>query len=317
MTAKHLLLGLALAIALTGCSTGENGTDVADNICGQEPCYEGPFDPPWIAGHDYGLEFIDERGISLTYDNRVLESVNALIFSDASEDWAKEDLAQMTENSLGEIKQVFHIGTSAELGIVDLYSKMRIYSKCDGMHDQCANPDGFIMYGLDNPLLEEWWPEDEPGFLDQYRRVVKHELMHWVALKLGGDYRLMDEWFTEGVAEIVSGGTYTPISCWQEVEEWRQDPGHINPISIRVDGDFPDTIQSIGEFYPLFGLAVRWLLDERGGNRSFLDLKALFADVGSNTGFARAFEDHMGLTLESYEARFWELMEAFLPPNCD
>jgi len=42
----------------------------------------------------------------------------------------------------------------------------------------------------------------------------------------------------------------------------------------------------------------------------------MFADIGNGMGFDEAFEIHMGLTLEYYEAHFWELMEAFLPRRC-
>ena len=88
---KSLLLLLVLAL-LVGCASGDGDSSTPDNICGQTPCYEGPFEAPWISAHDYGLEFWDPAGGLLKNDNRVLETENLLIYSDASDDWAKIEM---------------------------------------------------------------------------------------------------------------------------------------------------------------------------------------------------------------------------------
>jgi hypothetical protein len=315
MIKKILFILILLTLLLFfSCRTGDSSWETPDNICGQEPCYEGPFQPPWISGHDYGLEFVDQYGVSLSYDNRVLETENVLTFSDASLDWVKIEYARMTEVSFEEIKELFDIITSAELGITDLNSKLRIYSKRYGSHPQAALPSGFILYGLDSP---QWGnqPDDDPEFYNWYQRMVKHETMHVVQFKLGGLYQRVWDWFTEGVAEHVSGGAFTPISCWPEVVEWRQIENHVNPVSVMSLTQIPQN--TWGEHYPLFGLAVCYLLDPGGHNRSIEDVKAMFADIGNGMGFVEAFELHMGISLDYYEEHFWVLMQAYLPAECD
>ena len=82
---KKILFALILLILfLISCSTGDSEQDTIENICGQEPCYEGPFEPPWISAYDYDVWFVDQYQRTLTCDNRVLETENVLTFSDAS-----------------------------------------------------------------------------------------------------------------------------------------------------------------------------------------------------------------------------------------
>lgn len=312
---KYAIIYLLILLLLSSCTTGSDDSNTGcENICCQEPCYEGPFEPPWIAGHGYGLEFIDQYGNSLTYDNRVLETENVLTFSDASSDQVKIEYARMTEVSFAEIKEIFDIKTSAELGIRDRITRLRIYSNCNKIHRQAALESGFVLYSLDS---SEWGnrPETDPDFYSWYQRMVKHETMHVVQFKLGGVYARVWAWYTEGIAEHISGGAFTPISCWPEVVEWRQDPDHANPVSVERLDQIPEN--TWGEHYPLFGLAVRYLLDPAGKGRTIQDLKAMFVDIGEGMDFVEAFELHMGINLDLYEARFWELMQAYLPASCD
>ena len=308
---------LILALLLSSCGNDRHwdvGAD--DNICGQDPCYEGPFEPPWLSAYDTGLAFYDSRGYKLTCDNKVLETENVLTFSDASSDEVKVQYAQMTETAFSELKILFDISSSAELGIVDRDTKMTIYSNRYQNHRQNSLLYGFILYAIDSAFWEDRAAID-PDFIPWFRREVKHETMHVIQYYFGATYSRVYPWYTEGIAEHVSGGAHPPITCWEEVEEWRQAEDHINPISIQVYDDYPVPDSRIGEFYPLFGLAVRYLMDEKGRGKTPLDVKHMFLDSGSGTPFGEAFELHMGLTVEVYEAHFWEWMEVFLPPNCD
>jgi len=312
---KKVTFYLLILLVLSSCSSRDFTNDNRiDNICGQEPCFEGPFEPPWISGYDHGLEFIDQYGVKLSYDNRVLETEKVLTFSDASTDETKIRYAEMTEVSLAEIKELFDIKNSAELGIVDMNTKLKIYSKCNGNHPQAALENGFILYALDSSFWGNQ-PDNDPEFYNWYQRMVKHETMHVVQFKLGGIYGRVWAWFTEGVAEHISGGAFTPISCWPEVVEWQQIENHVNPVSVERLDQIPQNVW--GEHYPLFGLAVRFLLDPAGRGRTIKDLKTMFADMGEGMGFVEAFELHMGISLEYYETHFWELMQAYLPASCN
>ena len=258
---KKILFILILLTLLLFSSCGNDrhwDTDVPDNICGQEPCYEGPFQAPWLSAYEHGLEYVDENWHTLTRDNKVLETENVLTFSDASDDWAKIEYARMTEVSFAEIKVLFDIATSSELGIVDRHTKMTIYSNRYLNHRQNSKYNGFILYGLDSP---EWGsgPQNNPEFFTWYQRMVKHETVHVVEYYYTGAKGRTHEWFNEGLAEHVSGGAFEPITTWEQVEEWRSDPDHVNPITIYQT--YPVDWTRVGEYYPMFNLAVQYLLD--------------------------------------------------------
>jgi len=308
-----LVLALALAVMLVFSSCGNDrhwDTDAPDNICGQEPCYEGPYEAPWVSAYHVGLEYLSPDDTSWTHDNRVLTSQNFLILSDASSDQAKIRMKNTAEAALIMIKEWFRID-SLDLGIVDLESKIQIYSACwENKGGPRAGRRGFVVYAYDSQIYlnSEWTQVHQTD-------TVEHECTHVVQFKLGGLFSRVWAWFTEGLAETVSGGVLTPISCWPEVVEWRQDPDHVNPISIQRLEQIPENVW--GQHYPLFALAFRYLLDPRGQNRTIEDLKAMFADIGHGMGFEEAFELHMGLTLAHYESNFWAWMQAYLPPTCD
>lgn len=309
---KNILLVLA-GIFLLLCCACESGSGITDNICGQEPCYQGPFDPPWLSAHDYGLEFWDPAGGLLTNDNKVLETEHLLIYSDASEDWAKIKMGRTGESALALIMGLFQV-TPEELGIVDLYSKIEVYSLRRFITNSGTRADinGYINWAYDtyNSSIDP----------DSIVQSAKHECTHTVQFRLGGLYQEVWCWFTEGLAEAISGGVFRPITCWQEVEEWRQDPDHVNPISIRIPEDMPgwniNGGQTASEYYPVFGLAVRYLVDPQGYGGTCIQVKNMFRDIAGGMDFPQAFQKHMGMSLALFESHFWELMQAFLPPVC-
>jgi hypothetical protein len=314
MIKKNFMAGVGVfLLLLCACTSEDTGTDITGNICGQTPCYEGPFDPPWLSAHDTGLEFWDPAGGLLTHDNKVLETQHLLIFSDASEDWAKIEMGQTGESALAQIMGLFQV-TPEELGITDLYSKIGVYSlrRVSANSGTRADINGYINWAHDT--YNSWI---EP---DDILRSGKHECTHTVQFRLGGLYQVVWCWFTEGLAEHVSGGVFPPVTCWPEVEEWRQNPDHVNPVSIRVPEDMPgwssNDGQTASQYYPLFGLATCYLVNPRGGGRTCIDVKNMFRDIAEGMDFPQAFQKHMGMELAFYESHFWELMQAFLPASC-
>ena len=307
------ILILLILLLLTYCGTGDSRTDTIDNICGQEPCYEGPFEAPWISAYDTGLEFWAPTGVRLNNDNKVLETENLLIYSDASEDWAKIEMGRTGESALALIMGLFQV-TPQEIGIVDLYSKIEVYSmrRLNSIGTR-ADINGYINWAYDtyNTAIEESW----------ILETAEHECTHTVQFRLGGTYSVVWCWFTEGLAEAVSdGGVFPPIRCWQEVVVFQNQVGSVNPITIRFIEDIPDyeTIpaQRSAEYYPMFGLAVRYLVDPEGLGKTYIDVKAMFVDIRAGMNFAEAFEIHMGMSLEYYEEHFYALMQAYLPAEC-
>jgi len=113
----------------------------------------------------------------------------------------------------------------------------------------------------------------------------------------------------------MSSGVYPPVTCWPEVVEWREDPEHVNPITIEVLSQLSGTVAA--EHYPLFHLAFRYLVDPKGLGRTLLEVKALFADIRDGIDFSEALENRLGMNRDYYEEKFWSLMKAFLPDVCD
>lgn len=138
-------------------------------------------------GHDSNPLFGDDEGrwvsdipftyyvgsieYTLSHDNRIYESANFLVFSDASSDDIKKQLSRTAEDSFQELKEAFDISSSAELGIVDQDSKMKIYANRYLSHIQQYFVYGFIIYSFDSPSLD-------PAYKGNYSYFVRHELMH-------------------------------------------------------------------------------------------------------------------------------------------
>jgi hypothetical protein len=244
---------------------------------------------------------------TIPHDNRIYESANFLIFSDACSDDVKKQVSEMAEKSLEELKQAFHISSSAELGITDQDSKVKIYANKYGPYPQIFFSCGFIIFSPDSP-------NSVPG--ERYYRVVKHELMHvfqhLLGLGLNGYDDWPEVWFSEGIAEFMCGGVFPVITSQIQVSQWLADEDHINPISIQSFQDYPVSLPRIGEYYPMFELAVRYLLSDTGQGREISDVKLLYEALRNGDSFNDAFECNMGIGLEDYENQFFLLISEFL-----
>ena len=275
----------------------------------------------WISGIPF---YIDNDKIE--HDDRILETDNFLTFSDASSDEIKIIYSQMAEDAFNEIKQAFEIQSSEELGILsgDRSTKITIFSDRYLNHSNMAFPVGFLLIALDSPIASSWYGGDQSKLRDWYQRTVKHETMHIMQWLFGLDWdsrlswsqrwgRTWPEfWFSEGIAEYISGGSFQPIETINQVNAWHEDPDHINPIRIHRSNDSPVPDSRIGEYYPMFGLAIRYLLDEKGLDKSFVDVKEIYWDMRNTVSFRESFEKYMGISVMYYEEHFFELITDFL-----
>jgi hypothetical protein len=260
---------------------------------------------------DIEFEFYDE---ALPHDNLILETPHFLVFSDASSMDVKAAYAAMAEEALFEIRETFGIPKAESLGIdpADPATKITIFTNRYLDQRQLSFPLGFILYGADSPIVSR--------STGRFRRTIKHETMHvfqWLVgltEKTSSGIPWPDVWFTEGIAEYISGGAFRPISTLWDLESWRAQPHHDNPIAIHAWSDFPDPIEEAGggSYYPIFGLAVRYLLEEKGHGRTYADVLAMFRELIETQNFAYAFEEHMGMTLAGYEEDFFDLVTPFL-----
>jgi len=315
MKKRVMIWSLVILIILTvSCQHSTKDNQSIDNRCRQIPCYEGPFDPPWVSGLPYDIFY---NKISyyprLTHDNRVYESPNFLTFSDASEDWAKIALSEIAEDVFGELKHIFSINSSEELGIIDQDSKMTIYSGRNIKPTGFAIKYGYIVCALDSPNLD-----DSNGHLfieENYRSHIMHESTHVMQFYLlGKAHRVpVDVWFTEGIAEYTSGGkpdtVFDPITSLEEFEQWFLVEGHVNPINICNWEDYPVPAGRTPEYYPMFAVAFRYLAEGLG--KTYLDAKAMYRDMESSRDFKASFEKHIGISVSYYEEHFYDLLIGF------
>jgi hypothetical protein len=244
---------------------------------------------------------------TLQHDNRIYESANFLIFSDASSDEVKKKISRIAEKSLVELKLAFSISSSEELGIVNRESKVKIFANRYQNYSQIYFPCGLIIYSIDSP---------QNAFGENYNRLVKHELMHvfqhLLGLGLDGYDYWPEVWLCEGIAEYMAGGVLGTINNINQVNEWFAEENHINPISIHKFNDYPGPYNRRGEYYPMFELAVRYLLDERGQGKTLLDVKNIYEDLKNSIPFDDAFESNMKMSITYYESHFYELISEYL-----
>jgi hypothetical protein len=265
----------------------------------------------WITGITFRTHHVP--GGTIAHDGRILESAHFLVFSDGSSDEVRQQYANMAEESLAELLEAFHISSAEELGILSDRPETKITIYCSAAQEVLmhAFPYGFVLYDINHGAWESSWA---PMRRMNYRNIVKHELMHVVQflLEAGVTGPWGEAWFNEGIAEYVSGGSYYHIEDWQQVRDWRSDELHVNPLTIvRYWDEMPSGVDP-GKYYPMFGLAVEYLLDAKGEGRSLVDVKSMLTEVGQGSSFRSAFQAHMGISVESYQARFYDLIEGFL-----
>ena len=68
----------------------------------------------------------------------------------------------------------------------------------------------------------------------------------------------------------------------------------------------------MGEYYPMFSLAVHYLLEPEGYAKSLEEVKEIFSDMKGGQWFVIAFEEHMGLSLATFESEFYDRIYVYL-----
>lgn len=156
-----------------------------------------------------------------------------------------------------------------------------------------------------------------------YDQLLRHEAMHVVEYYLvgsAGTDESVEKWFQEGAAMVMGGVPPGRIRSVGELRRWRESmasyAGQGNPVLIKSERDYPLEIQAdakkLGGYYLAFELAVRYLLDPKGGGRTPQDVKRMYLAIREGVPFAPVFEEVMGLSVQGYEAGFWTFMEGYL-----
>jgi hypothetical protein len=262
------------------------------------------------------------------HDGRPYESRNFVVYSDAASTEARHRLAEVAEGVLAETIAEMGVDPQTMFRFPTGQKKIDVYAYRNHVPDwgggARAYYAGVIIWSFDHA------PEaDKPTDLVHFRPVLKHELVHVVeALLKGrfvgdipvGDPRRMPVWFSEGMAEALSGGTSGGlVRDLDQMNGLIAEYGRINPIAFTVDltpGEF-DPLAYYFYYYPMSQLAVEYLIDPKGLGRSPADFTRMLLDMASGVSFATAFENHMGISVSTYEKQFFDLMDAYLPQGSD
>lgn len=253
-------------------------------------------------------------GFKWPHDGEPYESDNFVIYSDSASDGSKQRLAQLAEETLVEVKNLFELEDNEDFLYPPGQDKIHIYaykSRFPQNWGGWAYYGGLLIFSLDHPGRQDFG-DTAPH---RYNPTLMHEIVHVVESLLKGDNdpNLVDVWLTEGLAEAVSGGTAGGrILDLATLNELVDTYGSLNPIEMHRY-DYPDiAIVVFDYYYPMFQLAVEYLLDDNGHGMTMNDFKNLFLDVRNGAPFATAFENWFGMSLSEYEDQFFDLMNDYL-----
>lgn len=239
-----------------------------------------------------------------------IETANFVIFSDSAHIDSRREVAAVAEEMWAEVLDEFSV-EPVMLKFPEGQTKIDLFAYRDpNLRDctACADHGYLVIYSLDHPD-QTTWPRP-------YRAVMKHELVHVLQTLLTGNQGRFDIWFVEGLAEAVSGGTTGgAIRGLDQLEDLTSTHGRTSPIAFKRNSQISNSEARNQFLYPMFQLAVEYLVDDDGLGRSFDDMRNLIIDVGEGSTFAAASEDHMGIGLDEYEAQFFGLVDDYLPQH--
>lgn len=288
-----LFLILAAAVQLMSCGGSSDSSDGTGTISGGS----------WYA-----------TGFRWPHDGEPLESDHFIIYSDGASAVAKQELAQLAEATVTEIIDLFALENEDVFlyppgqDRIDIYAYRYHFPRRWG---GWAYYGGMLIFSLDHPERQDLG-DTEPH---RYHPTLRHELTHVVESLLKGDNdpNAVHVWITEGLAEAVSGGTAGgSIIDLAQMNALRDAYGSLNPIAMHRY-EYPD-IEFVGYYYyyPMFQLAVEYLVDPNGHGKALSDFKNLFLDVRNGVPFPAAFENRFEMRLSEYEDRFFDLMNKYL-----
>lgn len=278
--------------------------------CGDTVGPDGSGLPPGMV--DEGSWY--RTGFRWPHDGDPYETPNFVVYSDGASLEARERLAEIGEELLVVLKDDFEIDAETMFRFPAGQSKIHIFAYKNHTPMEWGGWGywgGLLIFSLDHELRSEWGHTE----LGNYTRVVKHELMHAVESLLKGsdNSHLVDVWLTEGIAEHVAGGTAGgSVTTLAKLDELVATYGELNPVAMHRY-DYPD-IEGIGfyYYYPMFELAVKYLLDPAGLGKTKPSIRDILIDAGNGAQFTVSFGNQFGISLQDYEDEFFFRMREFL-----
>ncbi len=242
------------------------------------------------------------------HDGKPLESANFVVYSDTASVEARREVATIAEEVWAELLDELVIEPSM-LRYPEGQDKLDIYA----YHDYDPQDwGGRAYYG---GLLV--WSPDHPqrrSGTNGLSPVVKHELVHVIQwLITGGESRPMDTWFIEGVPLALAGDVRFSIRGLDQLDRLTAEYGTVSPIAIRTYSQIPSPDAGEHFHYPMFQLAVEYLMDDEGYGVSAEDVRDVMVDVAEGASFEAAFEHRVGVHVHEFENEFFGLIDSYLP----
>lgn len=273
-------------------------------------CEDDGASPP--AADTNSGSWVEYTPFKWSHDGSPFESSYVTIYSDAASDELKRQLAEIADERFSQIMTLFAFDAVSDFIYPPGYSKLDIY--INRTHSESVNWaywGGFIFTIRVSEISGHW--------RDYTVYTVRHELLHDFEFLIEGREALGTEfWFKEGIATHVGcleETGWSTITSLSELESWiaqnRTVPGAGNPIKIRQASDFPEGADW-HQYYRVFELVVRYILDENGMGRSFHDVLALFYDLRAGMEFTVSFERHFGIAVGDLEAEVFDRLLAYL-----
>ncbi len=248
------------------------------------------------------------------HDGSPVESENFIVYSEASSQEMRQQIAEEAEVAYADIKTIINY-EEGEFRFRSDYKTEQIHIMADFQQQNQAGlayRDGLIIRAKDSPRFN--------GDEDRWHKVFQHEITHVVEFLLIGEFQHRQAntvWMREGFANYGARNhriqTLNQLKNWQDL--MRNVPGGGNPIEIRIWSDFPAVIINSNrtiEYYGFFELTVRYLLDPKGQGKTIDDLKAYFDDLGLGMPVEEAFLKHFEMDMEALQANWWTIMEEYL-----
>lgn len=245
------------------------------------------------------------------HDGDPVESESFVVYSDAAGVGARREVAETAEVVWAKLLDDFSIEPGM-LRYPEGQDKVDVYAY---RNQDPQDWEGRAYYGG----LIMWSPDHEQRRTQvgtRFAPVLKHELIHVLQWLIAGrpDPNPVDVWFIEGLPEaMIGGGAGGAIRGLDQLDDLTADYGTISPISVKTDSQIETPDAGEHFHYPMFQLAVEYLMDEDGYGRTPEDARDVLIDVAEGASFEAAFEDRMGTSLSDYEREFFGLMEEYLP----
>jgi len=244
------------------------------------------------------------------HDGKPYQSSYCTIYSDVASQELKQQLGAIADQRFSQILQLFNFQRISDFRYPPNYSKIEIYVN--------RNHPESINWAYWGGFIFTIRTSDISGIYYDYAvYTFRHELEHVFEFLIEGREVLGTEvWFKEGIAVHIGcmeSNIFKTVETVSELEAWisqnQKIPGQGNPIAIHHD--YPAG-SNRDQYYKYFELAVRYLLDSNGMGKSYQDVLNLFYDLRNGISFSDSFENHFGISINDYEADFYDLMRSYL-----